>query len=105
MAVSSRHGNIDVWERDNADTIKARKRDIADRGSDLAREIEFAGLAKRHRFAGIEEDANRQLALLFVELEEETLETTVEIPIEVAEVIAVNVSAIIRELDRLAASA
>jgi len=94
-----------VWERDDAHAVEAAQRDIADGGGDLSREIEFARFAEAHRLAGVEEDAHRQFALLFVEFEEQPFQPPVEIPVQVAEIVAVGVVAVIGELDRLAARA
>ena len=69
---------------------KAAQRHVADGGGDLAGEIEFARLAESHRLAGIEKDADRQFAFLFVEFEEKPFEPAIEIPIEIAEIVAVR---------------
>ena len=61
--------------------------------------MELARLAEGHGLAGIEEDADRQLALLFVEFKEQLLQPAIEIPVQVAEIIAVDVSAVVGELD------
>ena len=94
-----------VGKRNDAHPIKAAQRDVADRRRDLPGEIELARLAEGHGLAGIEENAHRQLALLLVELEEQPLQPAVEIPVEVAEIVAVDVVAVIGELDRLPARA
>src|SRR6185437_11865362 len=91
--------------RNDAGAIKTAKRDVADGCGDLAREIELARFAKGHRFAGVEKNADRQFAFLLVEFEEEAVETTVEIPIEIAEIVAGDVIAVIGKFNRLAARA
>ena len=92
-------------ERNHTDAIKAAQRHVADGGGDLAGEIEFARFAEGHGLAGIEENAHGQFALLLVELEEKFVETTEEIPIEVAEIVAGDVAAVVGELDGLPARA
>ncbi len=71
----------------------------------MPREIKFARFTEAHRLTGVEENADRQLAFLFVEFEEQPFEPPVEIPVQVTEIVAVGVVAVIGELDRLAARA
>ncbi len=94
-----------IRKRNHAHAIKAAQRHVADGGGDLAGEIEFARLAESHGLAGIEKNAHGQFALLLVELEEKFFEAAEEIPIEVAEIVAGDVTAVVRELDGLPAGA
>src|SRR6266446_2135273 len=101
----ARHPAFRVWERDDAHAVEAAQRDIADVRVDLPREIKFARYTEAHRLTGVEENADWQLALLFVEFEEQPFQPPVEIPVQIAEIVAVGVVAVIGELDRLSARA
>jgi site-specific DNA-cytosine methylase len=55
--------------------------------------------AKRHGLARIEKDSNGEFPFLFIKLQEQFFEPSIEVPIEITEIIAVDVIAVIRELD------
>ena len=94
-----------VGKRNHAHAVKATKSDVAHGGGNLAGEIKLARLAESHGFAGVEEDAHRQFALLLVEFQEQAFEPAIEVPIEVAEIVAGDVIAVVGELDGLSARA
>src|SRR5713226_2112714 len=84
-----------IRKGNDAHTIKATESDVADGRGDLAGEVELARLAEGHRLAGIEENAHGQFALLLVKLHEEFFQPAVEVPVEVAEIVAVGVGAVV----------
>src|SRR5258708_34399429 len=96
LAVGGQRG-----KRNCADPIEAAESDIAHRSRHLPRKVELARLAESHGLARVQENPHRQFALLFVKLEEEALQPAIEIPVNVAKIVALDVIAEIGELDGL----
>jgi hypothetical protein len=59
-------------------------------------------MARGHRRRGIDEECDRDVFLFDEQLHEQLLEPRVHIPVELAQVVAQRVFAVIGELDRLA---
>src|SRR6185503_18435060 len=92
-----------VRESRDSHAVESAQCNIANGSGDLPGKIKLAGLAERHRFARVEENADRQLALFLVKLKEQSFEPAVEIPVQVTKIVAGNVVSVIRELNRLPA--
>ena len=59
--------------------------------------LEFRAIARAHRLAGIDQDANRNSGLHLEHLQQELLEAKISAPVDSAEVIAVMEVAVIQE--------
>ena len=92
-----------IGEDHDTHAIKAAQRHITHRRGDLPGEIKLARLAKRHRFAGVEKEGDRQFAFLLVEFQEQPIQPAVEVPVQIAKIVPGDIIAVIGELDRLAA--
>src|ERR1043165_4353095 len=69
----------------------------------LPGESELARFAEGHGLAGVEENRDRQFPFFLVKFEKEPVQPAVEVPVEVAEVVARHVIPVVGELDRLPA--
>ena len=67
----------------------------------MSREIEFGRRPERHGLTAIQENTNRQFSFLFVELEKEFFEAAVQAPVEITEIIAMDVGAVVGEFNGL----
>ncbi len=85
------------------DPVLAGKPDVAERRRRPLREQQLGRVPGRHRRRGIDEQRDRDVLFLDEELHEQPLETGVDVPVELAQVVAEGVVAIVREFDRLAA--
>ena len=90
-------------QRADRDPVLAREPDVAERGRGALGEQQLRGLPGRHRRRGVEEERDRDVLLLDEELDEQPLEPGVDVPVELAQVVAEGVVAVVGELDRLAA--
>ena len=63
----------------------------------------LAGVPGRHRRRRVDEERDRDVLLLDEQLDEQPLEPGVDVPVELAQVVAQGVVAVVGELDRLAA--
>src|SRR5262245_25217796 len=97
--------DLRAWKRNHTHAIEPAQRHVTDGSSDPACEIKFARLTEGHGLAGVEEYAHGQFALLLVELEEQAIKAAIEIPVEVPEIVAGNVRAMVGKFDRLPARA
>ena len=91
-------------EADERHAVLVHEADIGERHRDLARVVERVGIAGAHRGAGVDGDDEREVLLLEEHLEEEAVEAAEDVPVDEAEVVAVDVRAEVGELDRLAAA-
>ena len=92
-----------VTEERDADAVHARQPEVAERGRGPPRRIELVRLAVVHAAARVDEDVDGDVLLLDEELHEEALEPRVGVPVELAQVVAGGVVAVVGELDALAA--
>ena len=89
-------------ERRDRDPILAREPDVAERGRGPLGEEQLGRAARRHRRRGIDEQRHGDVLFLDEELDEQLLEAGVDVPVELAQVVAERVVAVVGELDRLA---
>jgi hypothetical protein len=85
------------------DAVLRREPDVAERRGRPLREEELLGRAARHRGRTVEEERDRDVLLLDEQLHEQLLEPREHVPVELAQVVAQGVVAVIRELHALAA--
>src|SRR5204862_3748723 len=71
--------------------------DVTERGGDLPSEIELRRL--RHRGADVEDQVDRQVLLFFEQAQEQAADALVRLPVDVPEVVAVGILAVIGEFD------
>ena len=90
-------------QRADRDAILAGEPDVAERRRRPLREQELGRGAAGHRGRGIDEQRDRDVLFLDEELDEQLLEAGVDVPVELAQVVAERVVAVVGELDRLAA--
>ena len=80
-----------------------REPDVAERRRRALGEQQLGRVPGRHRRRGVDEERDRDVLLLDEELDEQLLEPGVDVPVELAQVVAEGVVAVVGELDRLAA--
>ena len=85
------------------DAILAGQPDVAQGRRRPLGEQELGGRTRGHRRGGIDEQRDRDVLFLDEELDEQLLQTGIDVPVELAEVVAERVVAVVGELDRLAA--
>src|SRR5262249_44365123 len=93
----------DAIERQDRDAIEMGQTDVAERRRDAARLIELRRLA--HRLARIDEEINRKVLLLVEQSQEQLAESLVGLPVDLPEIVAGRVAAVIRELESSSAFA
>ena len=102
-----------IGEPQNVHAVEICETDVCKRRGDAACLIKFrcrgiSGRLPAHGCAGVDEQVNLQVLLLLVELHEKTIESSVDVPVDRAKIIADAVVAVVRELKagaRLAAFA
>src|SRR5690606_26255777 len=72
----------------HADPVEIVERDVAERGSEAPRMVELGRLAERHAGARVDDQVQRQVLLGRVQLEEQLVEPRIDVPVDVAEVVA-----------------
>lgn len=86
----------------HVDAIKIGEADVAERRGDAARLVEFRERARarrpKHRGAGIHEQVDVQILLLLEKLDEQTIQASVDVPVNVPQIIAGGVISIVGEL-------
>ena len=83
-------------ERQNRHAIQVREADVAEPGDDASRLVEFRRLD--HRPAGVEKQVDRQVLLFVEQPEQQPVQALVGLPVDVAEVVAGRILAVIGEL-------
>src|SRR4030095_7905598 len=71
----------------------------AARGGEPGAVGQFAGRAESHRRGGIEEEVEAEILLVHEQLHVEPVEPAVDVPVDVAEIIAQPVGPVVGELD------
>ena len=92
-----------VARRDDAHAIEIREPDVRERGTDALRVPELSSAAEAHRRAGVDDEIDGEVLLFLEEAQEQSVEALVDVPIEIADVVARLVIAVIGELDAAAA--
>src|SRR5882672_26838 len=85
------------------DAVEIRERDIGHRGRQPLGVEELRRIAVRHRQAAVDEDGKPQVLLDVEELEEEAVESAVDVPVDVAQVVALRIVAVVGEFRARAA--
>ena len=88
-----------IAERAHADPLEIHEPHEAERGGDASRGIELGGRAEIHGRRGVDDQMKAQILLVDEELDVQPIEATVDVPVDVAEVVADAVRAIVAELD------
>ena len=78
--------------------------DIAQRHRDATRVIERVRITRAHRRARIDRDHERQVFLFQKHLEEESIESAIDVPIDESKIVAGRVRTVIREFNALSAA-
>ena len=87
-------------ERDDRDAVEVREADVGQRGADLHRVVELGQRrADRHRVRDVDQDVDVEILFLLEQAQQQLVEAAVEVPVDVAEVVAARVGAVIGELD------
>ena len=85
------------------DPIEGGEGDVGQGGGDPARGVELAAAVgarpRRHGAAAVEQDVDREIAVLLEHPQQQAIEPEVRAPVEVAHVVALDVGAVVRELD------
>ena len=84
------------------DPVLGGQADVAQGSRGPLGEQELVRPAGRHRRAGIDDQADGDVLLLDEQLHEQLLEAGIDVPVELAQVVAQDVVAVVRELDRTA---
>ena len=90
-------------QRADRDPVLAREPDVAERRRRALGEQQLRRVARRHRRRRVDEQRDGDVLFLDEELDEQLLEPGVDVPVELAQVVAEGVVAVVGELDRLAA--
>src|SRR6266536_889027 len=88
-------------ERGDGDPILRCQPDVAEGGSRALGEQQLLRPSGRHGRARVDEDADGDVLLLHEELDEQALEPRIHVPVELAQVVAEGVIAVVGELHRL----
>ena len=86
-------------QRGRRDAIQVGKPDVGQRGGELERQVQLGRRAEPHRGAGVDQQIDRQILVLFVAAQREPPQAPVEVPVEVSEIVAGGVVAVIGELE------
>ena len=90
-------------QRRDRDPVLRREPDVAERGGRALREHELRRTAGGHRGRAVEEEGDRDVLLLDVQLDEQLLQAGEHVPVQLPQVVAEGVVAEVGELDGLAA--
>ena len=90
-------------QRADRDPVLAGEPDVAERRGRPLGEQQLRRSARGHRRRGVDEQGDGDVLLLDEQLDEQALEPGVDVPVELAQVVAEGVVAVVGELDRLAA--
>jgi len=88
----------------HADPLVVGQPDEAERGGHPHRVVELGRLAEAHRGRRVHQQVQAEVFLVHEQLDVEPLESTVDIPVDVAQVVAVAVGTVIGELHAVAAT-
>lgn len=91
-------------EKADGDLISGGEGDGAEGGGEFAGEVEFVVVGVRfaapvHGFGGVDENVNGEVFFFFKEFDEGFFEPGVHVPVEVTEVVAGDVVAVVGKLD------
>ena len=86
-------------QRGDRDPILAREPDVAEGSRGSLGEQELRRASRRHRRRRVDEQRDGDVLLLDEELDEQPLEAGVDVPVELAQVVAERVVAVVGELD------
>ena len=92
-------GHDVAGEGDDGDAVEIGQRDIGQGRGHLPGKVELRRLAKGHAPRAVEQEVDVQVFFFLKPLEQQFVETGEEVPVEVAEVVAGRVFAVIGELD------
>ena len=82
------------------DAIEVREADVRQRGADLHRVVQLRQRrADRHRVRDVDQDVDVEVFFFLEQAQQQLVEAAVEVPVDVAEVVAARVRAVIGELD------
>src|SRR5262249_37734322 len=100
LATRGRHATLDLIGRgDDGHAIEVRETDVGEGRGEALRVPELSAAAESHRCGAVDDDVDRQVLLFLVEAHEEAPEPLVYVPVEITEVVAGHVVAVIGELD------
>src|SRR6266511_1680229 len=83
----------------DADALQVDETDEAEAGGQPRGVVELRGLPELHGGGGVHQQVETEVFLVHEELEIETIQTGVDVPVDVADVVANPVGTVIRELD------
>ncbi|MCY1004742.1 hypothetical protein OV079_03975 [Nannocystis pusilla] len=85
-----------------ADAVEVGEADVGQRGRDLLGVAQLAAAGGRHRVADVDGDPDRQVLVLFIKADQGLLEAHEHAPVEVADVVAGAVLAVVGEFEAAA---
>ena len=88
----------------HADSIVIAQPDPADGHRQAAGHVQLVRIAPVHRRAGVDRDAQRQILLLQIQLEEERIQSGEDVPVDEAKIIACGVGTVVGEINALTPS-
>ena len=88
-----------LGERHHENAVEIDQRDVGQRRRQLPGEIELAAAAEAHAVRAIEQDVDVQVLLFLEALEQQVAVAGVDVPVEIPEVVAGRVLAVVGELD------
>ncbi len=100
--VSGKSATMSSANATTDDAIEVGQGDVGQRGGDLPGEVELRRLAERHAPRAVQQEVDVQVFLFLEPLQQQLVVAGVEVPVEVAEVVAGRVLAVVGELDAAA---
>ncbi len=91
-----------VVEGEDADAVEVREGDVRQGGGDPLGVAQLRRRAEAHRPGAVDEDVDREVLFFLEEPQEQSPVPLVDVPVEVAEVVARGVLAVVGELDAAA---
>ena len=92
-------GDDPVGKRDDGDAVEIGQRDVGQGRRHLPGQVELRRLAEAHAPRAVEQEVDVQVFLFLKPLEQQVAVAGIDVPVEIAEVVARRVLAMVGELD------